>query len=148
MELSSLIVSIVSLIVALTALVISKKLAAQSITTPVVVNELYDLCSYISQRNLSSKLEQDIDRLFSEINKIREKSFILRQAGFSEHIESIESSLTKFLVLRKELQNNPDLVKEKGKEMTGHAAEVDKKIQALLYAVEPGLEKVFKNPFK
>jgi hypothetical protein len=145
---ASLVVAIASLIVAIVAFGVSRRVAAITISTPLVLQHLYDLVEYLHGRKRITDLQQDVQRLFDELRKVRQKSFILRQAGFGSRLDDLEVRAKAFGTLRDELAARQGSVTEaEGKELTQRALRIDEAVQALLQEIEPKLDGVFKDPF-
>ena len=149
LNLLALIISLASLIVAIVALTAAKRVAAISISRPLVMQHLYELVEYIHGRKLDTDLAKDIDRLYDEIGKVRAKQFVLRQAGFGGRLDDLESKVTAFITLRNELRTRTQSVTPAEVERLSQLVyAVDKTLQALLRDIEPKLEFVFKDPFR
>ena len=149
LNLLALVISLASLIVAIVALWAAKRVAAISISTPLVLQHLYELVEYLHGRKLDTDLAKDIERLYDEIRKVREKRFVLRQAGFGGRLDDLESKVTAFLTLRNELSTRRSSVTPAEVEALSQLVyEVDKTLQGLLHDIEPKLELVFKDPFR
>ena len=149
LNLLALVISLASLVVSIVALSAAKRVAAISISTPLVLEHLYELVEYLNKRKLDSDLAKDVDRLFEEIAKVREKSFVLRQAGFGSRLDEFESKVKAFSTLCKQLQGRAaNVTPAETETLMQRTYEVDKTLQALLRDIEPKLESVFKDPFR
>lgn len=147
-DVANLIVALASLTIAITALRISGRIAAISISRPFVIQELYELYEYIETRRLGTDLEKDIERLFSEIDRVRAKRLILEQAGFGKRLEEMEQRISEFSSLRKQLQDAGTWTPEQGRALTNAAVTIDQVLQSLLRDIEPQLRRVMTNPLR
>src|ERR1700730_6050054 len=83
--------SSVSLVVAIVALMVSKRVAAISISSSLVIQKLYELVEYFQGRHLGKDLKDDTKRTSDDLVMLRQRGFILRQAGFGERLEDLEA---------------------------------------------------------
>ena len=147
-DVANITLSSVSLVVAIVALVVSKRVAAISVSTPLVIQKLYELVEYFQGRQLGKDLGEDIKRMSEDLTILRQRGFILRQAGFGDRLEDLERKATAFRDLSKELLPRADSVTEaEAKEVSERANRFAEALQALLNDLEPKLERVFKDPF-
>jgi hypothetical protein len=148
-DFANLIVATASLIVALVALVIAKRLAQGSASAPMIIQQLYELVSYFD----SYTPEQiDVIKRSEEVKadwqELRKRQFILRHVGFQQEIDNIEILIGLYNDQKRKIKaagNTPS--EEEAREFLNRIAAVDLSVQNLLSAIEPKLALVIDDPF-
>lgn len=148
LDIASLVVSFISLIVAVIALAISRNYTKASIGTPIVIQGLNELSEYYHSWTKPHTANEEIEYIITTIMLIRKKQVILKQAGFLAEYEKYDQAAKLFTGTCTELQNTGgQLSKEQKDKLINATKNVTDAYDSLLSKIDSRLNEIFKNPF-